>query len=702
MRIKRGAKLTVYTGILLVFSVILIMSQGVFGYQEDNTFISSEPQFNDLTNTFGYPSATFEWDLNYNEHHSNTLVVRHVSPVTFTGLSVGWALPPASFNAEEFEIHVRTKETSGCYNEWNILHGEYEPENNPSGLFWSELYLTPDGDAHSEFGIKLVTPDDSDISRLKVSTADTSFTEDKIFLQADESFLHNIESDLMPNIIKRDGWWGNLPEKQINSPDWEPEKISPSHVIIHHTATQNNPSNPAQAVRNIWHYHAITLGWGDIGYNFLIDQHGNIYQGRNNPWLDTVDTRAAHAGLSNSKSFGVSLLGQFESSVSSPSPGLPTQDAIDSLEQLIAWRFNQYNLNSYDTATIETRRYGFIDVPRICGHRDVAATACPGNTLYDKLPSIKANVDKILKDNNNSVFRLFGINRYQTAVEISNAGWTTVTKHIILARGDDYADALAGVPLAYRLNAPILLTSNHRLDHATTNEIQRLQAEQVIILGGVNAIPEEIKTQLEDLGVNVKRIAGGDRYETAVKIAEEMANNGAKFDTGFISVGNDFADALSTSSYAARMGAPILMTRTETLHESVSKALVNLEINNTIVVGGQAAVSEEVFNKLPNAVRINGDNRYATSTALAEVFLPEDKNEIFMATGLDFPDAIAGAVLAAKENSGVLLVRGDLCEPNHVVQSFLKNNGIKRTIILGGNASVSCNIENWLKVNLCQ
>lgn len=701
---KRTKKI-INTSILLVYFLFFTFTGGVFGYQAASDSNNDEPLFENLTDTFGYPSAWFEWEFNSADSTGNTIVVAHVSPVTFTGLSVGWNIDSTSavFETEDFEVHIRTKETSGFYNEWHILHGEYEPETNPTGKYWSELYLTDDGEAHDEFEIMLISPNNADVNSVRVSVADTSVTQEEFSLLSEENEdIQTASSGLTPNIITREDWWGSLPGNQINSPDWLPEAISPSHVIIHHTATQNNPSNPAQAVRNIWHYHAITLEWGDIGYNFIIDQHGNIYQGRNNPWLDTVDTHAAHAGLSNSKSFGVSLLGQFESTVSSPSPGVPTSAAIASLEQLIGWRFVQYNLNPFDTATINTKRYGFINVPRICGHRDVAATSCPGDSLYAYMPSIRTNVDEIIKDNNINVFRLFGINRYQTAVEISQTGWPSGTENIVLARGDDYADALAGVPLAYQLDAPILLASNARLDDAVTFEIQRLQAGNVIILGGLEAISIEIEKNLEGLGLDVKRIAGTNRYETAVRIAEKLMNNGGIFDTAYITVGTEFADALSASSYAARQGSPILMTRTGSLEETTLKALVELGINRTVIVGGTAAVSDEVLNDLPDPRRIFGDNRYATSIALAEEFLPSDKKDIFTATGLDFPDAIAGAVLAAKENTGILLVRGDLCEPDQVIQMFISEKGINRAIILGGNSAVSSDMENWFKANLCQ
>ena len=167
-----------------------------------------------------------------------------------------------------------------------------------------------------------------------------------------------------------------------------------------------------------------------------------------------------------------------------------------------------------------------------------------------------------------------------------------------------------------------------------------------------------------------------------------------------VAVGADFPDALSASSYAAVNGYPILLTRTDRLPSATEEALNELGIENTFVIGGEAAVGSAVYNQLPTPERIYGDDRYETSIALAEQFLPTGTSHVYMATGLDFPDAIAGGVLAAKNNSGVLLVRGTRSEPNTVVQEFLSDRGITSVTIFGGGMAVGESIEDWLRDNL--
>lgn len=294
--------------------------------------------------------------------------------------------------------------------------------------------------------------------------------------------------------------------------------------------------------------------------------------------------------------------------------------------------------------------------------------------------------------------RIFGSSRYDTAVEISKEGWPAGAGTVLLARGNDYADALAGVPLAYQLDAPILLSATGSLPEATQTEIQRLNATRVIILGGTNAISDDVKETLDGMGLVTERIAGPGRYETAILIAQRLAAEGTGFDTAFIAVGTSFPDALSASSYAAIRGFPILLTQKGILPDATSTFLEG--IDNTFVIGGENAITNEVFSQLPNPERVFGNNRFATSVSLAERFLSPDTRHIYVATGMNFPDAVAGGVLAAKPNSGVLLVLGNRSEPNQEVQDFIALKGISAVTLFGGSSVVSSDIEDWFKAHL--
>lgn len=318
-----------------------------------------------------------------------------------------------------------------------------------------------------------------------------------------------------------------------------------------------------------------------------------------------------------------------------------------------------------------------------------------------KTYSFRAEEDRNLVANFNiePVQRIAGENRYATAVEISRIGWPHGTGTVVLARGDDYADALAGVPLAYQLDAPILLTNTSRLIASTKDEISRLRATEVIILGGPGAVSNTVAQELVSLGLTVERLAGSGRYHTAALIAERItAINHTT--TVFVATGTNFADALSASAYGAVAGYPILLTQPNRLPAATETVLANLGINKTWVIGGTGVIGKVVFDHLPNPQRIAGNNRYGTGIALAELFLPSSSHHIYMATGLSFPDAIAGGVLAAKRNSGVLLIRGDRPAPNQEVQDFLIDRNFNYIGIFGGWGAVSSEIENWLRANM--
>lgn len=143
--------------------------------------------------------------------------------------------------------------------------------------------------------------------------------------------------------------------------------------IIHHTATTSNLDNPAAAIRSIYYYHSVTRGWGDIGYNYLIDQQGRIYEGR----AGSEKVVGAHAGYANAESIGIGVLGDY-------SEEEVPYAVIQSLINLISSKAKKYN--------IQADKFSMLDgelVANIIGHRDVNDTDCPGRKLYEKLPYLR-------------------------------------------------------------------------------------------------------------------------------------------------------------------------------------------------------------------------------------------------------------------------------------------------------------------------
>ncbi|MGF3105011.1 cell wall-binding repeat-containing protein [Rossellomorea sp. DUT-2] len=283
-----------------------------------------------------------------------------------------------------------------------------------------------------------------------------------------------------------------------------------------------------------------------------------------------------------------------------------------------------------------------------------------------------------------STARLYGQDRYETAAEISEESWEAV-ETVIIARGNEYPDALVGTPLAYQLEAPILLTNGATLSKETVEEIDRLGAENAVILGGEGAVSEKIEAELDELGLSVDRIGGGDRFETAAFVANELGYS----ETAVVAYGYDFPDALAVAPYAAQHGYPILLTETNSIPEATGFALQDVE--NTYVIGGAGVISEELTFK--NGKRLAGDARYDTAAAIYNEFQGPASYAV-VATGQDFADALTGSVFAAINEVPLLLVKKD--DLPQQTKGLVMEQGLKHFMVLGGEGAVESGVVEKL------
>ena len=226
-----------------------------------------------------------------------------------------------------------------------------------------------------------------------------------------------------------------------------------------------------------------------------------------------------------------------------------------------------------------------------------------------------------------------GADRYATSVAISKAAYPDGANVVIIATGSNWPDALGGATLANAVDAPILLTAPNKLPSVVIAEIRRLGATKAIILGGKSAVSAKVETALRGLVATVERIGGTDRYSTATSIAQaSVAAIGTSYDgTVILATGSNFADALAASPMAAAKGWPLLL------------------------VGPKARYGTG------NVTRLAGANRYATSTAIATWAVNKaglNWNDLAVATGENFPDALSGGVLQALDGSVLLLTTG--------------------------------------------
>ncbi|WP_010676959.1 cell wall-binding repeat-containing protein [Bacillus timonensis] len=330
---------------------------------------------------------------------------------------------------------------------------------------------------------------------------------------------------------------------------------------------------------------------------------------------------------------------------------------------------------SNGTFVVETPAYPNVGLKFIVTATDKAGNVSKGTTI---------TVVENLK-------RVKGSTRYDTAVEISKLGWKKA-ETVVLARGDSFPDALAGAPLAYKLDAPILLTQQSKLTASTQKEIKRLGAKKVIVLGGTGAISDGVEKTIKGLGLQVERISGQNRYETANAIAKRVGNN----QSVVVAYGSDFPDALAIASYAAQNGYPILLTSKDKIQDSTKQLVKNYGTQNVFVVGGTGVVSDKVVNSLAmkNVKRIGGKNRFETAgKIITDRKLQPD--QIFIANGFGFADALTGSVLAAKYQAPLLLVR-QTNVPKETIDIIQKYR-LKNFKILGGTSAVTDNVINKLK-----
>lgn len=297
------------------------------------------------------------------------------------------------------------------------------------------------------------------------------------------------------------------------------------------------------------------------------------------------------------------------------------------------------------------------------------------------------------------VTRVGGDTRYATAAAISAlefpnpSGVTTA----FVATGDDFPDALAGAAVAGRLGAPLLLTTTLGLPAVTRIELERLQPDRIVVLGGEQAVGPGVVEALERIAP-VTRLAGATRYATAVEISRFGFPDSAPADRVVVAAGTGFADALAGSPAAVAWNGPLLLTEPGALPDVVRAEIERLQPAEIVLLGGTAVVSPAVEAELALLAptrRIAGGDRYATSAALAAEALPS-ADRIFLATGLDFPDALAGAAAAAASGSPILLVGTDSVPPS--VRTRILAMGTYELMLLGGPAAVSADVESVIAV----
>jgi putative cell wall-binding protein len=295
---------------------------------------------------------------------------------------------------------------------------------------------------------------------------------------------------------------------------------------------------------------------------------------------------------------------------------------------------------------------------------------------------------------NKAVNRLSGADRFATAVAISAAEFPTAhtAGAVVLARSDDYPDALVGTTLAAARTAPLLFSSGGSLPLQTQTEIQRVlpAGGTVYLLGGTSAIPASVAATLSSLSYLVVRYAGADRYGTALAVADALGDPS----TVLLATGTNFPDALAAGPAAAHAGGIVLLTAGTVLPATVSAYLV-AHPGKVYAIGGPAIIAD------PPATSVVGSDRYATAVAVASRFFTVP-TAVGVASGVTFADALAGGPLLAHAGGPLLL-----SDPNALSAStsgYLTTNKatLPLTWLFGGTNAVSSSVQTQIAVAVGQ
>ncbi|NUR29433.1 MAG: hypothetical protein HOV83_26900 [Catenulispora sp.] len=289
-----------------------------------------------------------------------------------------------------------------------------------------------------------------------------------------------------------------------------------------------------------------------------------------------------------------------------------------------------------------------------------------GTDLADNYPTWQT-VRKTVVD------RVGGADRIDTAVDASRLGYDAVNpdgtgknggrvaKAVVLSRSDTFADALAGSALAGRLGGPLLLTGTGGLDPRTAAEIGRSlpPGGAVYLLGDTGALSAKVASQVAGLGYTVHRLAGPDRYATATAIADAASQN-QNPDRILVATGNNFPDALAAGAAAASLpGTVVLLSDDRRLPASTAAYLAAHVGPSTQLVGigdqGVTALKTRFpADRVQNAA---GPDRFATAAAVAQTFFTGGAapHTVGLATGYNWPDALAGGALLGADGGPLLL-----------------------------------------------
>lgn len=298
-----------------------------------------------------------------------------------------------------------------------------------------------------------------------------------------------------------------------------------------------------------------------------------------------------------------------------------------------------------------------------------------------------------------TVTRLTGPDRYSTSVEIAQE-FTGPVPVLYLTTGMNYPDALSSGPAASHLGGPVMLVQPTGVSQNVLDQIAALQPQRVIVLGGENSVSASSFAQIDATvfatsGVHAERIAGPSRFATSEAIARDAFLPGGST-VAYISNGLNFPDALSAGGAAATVDAPVILVNglASTVPDETLDLLDDLGVTQIVVTGGTNSVSSGILSQLDarygTVVRVSGADRFATSAAVNAARFSPTETKALLATGLNYPDALAGSALAGELGAPLYITMTTCIRPE--IYAELVRLKVTQVSLLGGTPSLSADV----------
>ncbi|MCK0110841.1 cell wall-binding repeat-containing protein [Ornithinimicrobium sp. F0845] len=291
------------------------------------------------------------------------------------------------------------------------------------------------------------------------------------------------------------------------------------------------------------------------------------------------------------------------------------------------------------------------------------------------------------------VERIAGANRYETAAQISRNNYQTASV-VYVSNSTSPIDSLTSGPAAAARNAPLLFVGQNSIPQATALELFRLKPERIVVLGGTGVISTQVANSLETYTTTntVTRLSGPSRYDTAAAISLDAFPTA---DAVYIANGFSFVDALPGGAAAAAEDAPMLLVNGSTVPNATQAELERLTPSKIVLLGGSSIITPAVESMLATyladggqIVRLSGANRYETAVSISDSFATVGGGTVYLATGQDFPDALAAAPVAGLQGAPILLMPRSDALPNSTRDELLRLDP-GRVVILGGEGVIT-------------